>query len=112
MAETKKLYELVKVLRSKNSGPFELTFDIIFDDEALYEKVRDAKIINQDLICARYNIQPEDIYTIAYFDMALAIKITIRRPVVSGGVGETDVYGAQQHAPLMNIEIPLELIKS
>jgi hypothetical protein len=40
------------------------------------------------------------------FDPAYAVKITIRRPLGSGAVGDTDVYGAQQHVPLM--EMPVE----
>ena len=34
------------------------------------------------------------------------IKITYLRDVPSGTVGDRDVYGAQQHAPLMDIDIP------
>ena len=41
-----KLWEVTKLIRSKNAGPFELTFDVIFKDHATYEKVRDAKTIN------------------------------------------------------------------
>ena len=36
------------------------------------------------------------------FPNALAVKATIVRPRPSGALGERDVYGAQQHAPLMN----------
>jgi Domain of unknown function (DUF4387) len=28
------------------------------------------------------------------------VKVTLRRPWPSGAIGETDVYGAQQHVPL------------
>ena len=30
MAE-KKLYDIAKIIRSKNSGPFEITLDVLFD---------------------------------------------------------------------------------
>jgi len=106
MAGTKTLYEMAKVLRSKNSGPFELTLDIIFDDQEKYRIVKEANIINEDMICRLYNITLEKILNIVFFDAAMAIKITIMRPVVSGGIAETDVYGAQQHAPLINIRVP------
>ena len=29
--EKKKLYDIAKIIRSKNSGPFEITLDILFD---------------------------------------------------------------------------------
>ena len=41
-----KLWEVAKLIRSKNSGPFELTFDVIFKDRETYERARDAKVIN------------------------------------------------------------------
>jgi hypothetical protein len=34
------------------------------------------------------------------------MKVTLRRPWGSGAVGETDVYGAQQHVPLMQHSVP------
>ena len=33
------LQNLAKVIRSKNAGPFEITFDVIFDEAAVYERV-------------------------------------------------------------------------
>ena len=40
-------------------------------------------------------------------DPAKAVKVTIVRPISSGALGETDVYGAQQHAPFMNFKFTL-----
>ena len=107
MAENKTLYELAKVLRSKNSGPFELTMDVIFDNKEYYNKVKDSGIITKDLVCKLYNIEEKDISTLVFFDPAMAFKVTIKRPIDSGSIGETDVYGAQQHAPLMGVLIPM-----
>lgn len=101
------IVELAKVIRSKNSGPFELTLDIIFKDELSYQKAVQSKVINKELICRLYAIKEEDIIDIVEFPQALAIKITIVRRRPSGSLGETDVYGAQQHAPLLKIKIPI-----
>ena len=102
---TTKLWQVTKLIRSKNSGPFELTFDIIFKDRATYEKVRDIKLINADWFAKTYRLKPEVVAIINY-DAASAIKITIPRPVISGDVDDGDVFGGQQYAPLMDIEIP------
>lgn len=75
------LIELAEVIRSKNSGPYELTMDIIFKDFDSYEKVKGQKVINEDLISRLYQIPKEDISSIINFDPAKAIKITIKRPV-------------------------------
>ena len=36
---------------------------------------------------------------------AIAIKIAMDRSIVAGNPGDRDVYGAQQHAPLLELEI-------
>ena len=41
------------------------------------------------------------------YDAALAFKATLPRLVPAGDFGDTDVYGAQQHAPLLDVDIPL-----
>lgn len=100
-----KLVDITEVIRSKNAGPYELTFDIMFKDYQWFEKVCKAKLINQQLICNLFRIDPTDIINIIEFYPAKAIKITIKRPIPSGSLGETDVYGAQQHGPLLDIAI-------
>ena len=103
-----RLIDLADVIRSKNSGPYELTFDIMFKDYAVYKKIAEAKIINASMFAKLYGIRESTIMEIVNFDPAKAIKITIERPLCSGNLGETDVYGAQQHAPLMNLELDME----
>jgi hypothetical protein len=102
-----KLLDITNIIRSKNSGPYELTMDIMFSSYDWYRKVCDAKVISPDLVCRLYKIQAEDIINIIEFEPAKAIKITIKRPICSGNPGETDVYGAQQHAPLLGLEFDL-----
>lgn len=98
-----KLIDIASVIRSKNSGPYEITFDIIFKDFETYNKVKDTKAFTEEMFCNLYQIDRKDIMGMVYFDPAKAIKITIVRPIPSGALGERDVYGAQQHSPLMNL---------
>ena len=108
MSATRKIRDLAQVIRSKNSGPFELTLDIIFEDNSTYQKVRDSRVITKELVGRLYQIPTEKVLHLVPFDSARAIKITIVRPIVSGNIGETDAQGGQQHAPLLDIEIPWE----
>jgi hypothetical protein len=103
----RKLTDIAGIIRSKNSGPYELTLDIMFTTRAWYERVRDAHAIRTDVICGLYHITPEKVINIINFDPANAIKVTIVRPICSGDPGETDVYGAQQHAPLLSLEVDI-----
>jgi len=100
-----KLIEIADVIRSKNSGPYELTFDVIFKTRELYERVCEKQAINKENFAALYGIPVENVMEVVHFDPVGAIKVTIIRPIASGAFGESDVYGAQQHAPLMGMEI-------
>jgi len=50
MTKEVSIIDLASVIRSKNAGPFELTFDIIFKDKETYEKVKKTKVITKELI--------------------------------------------------------------
>jgi hypothetical protein len=102
----RKLTELARVIRSKNAGPFELTFDIIFKDAESYECAKQSGIFSPGLFAELYRIPVEKVLNFCFFDQAYAIKATIARPVSSGTAGDSDVFGAQQHAPLLELEIP------
>ena len=95
------LKDVANVIRSKNAGPFELTLDILLKEQEMFEKMRAADIINKQTIAQLYQIPVEDVLNIVYFPNAKAIKATIVRPLPSGALGERDVYGAQQHGPLV-----------
>lgn len=102
-----KLTDVAKVIRSKNSSPFELTLDIIFADAGVYERVRANEAISPSTIADLYGIAPERVHRVIYFDPAHAVKITLARPLPSGAPGDTDVYGAQQHGPLLTLTLDL-----
>jgi len=101
-----KLVDIAKVLRSKNSGPFEITLDILFDKKENYDRVVKSNVITIENICKLYGLKNEDITQIVFFEKALGIKVTYNRTVSSGTIKDRDVYGAQQHAPLMDLMIP------
>ena len=102
----KKLTELARVIRSKNAGPFELTFDIMFKDPETYERVKQSGVFSRELFAELYRIPVEKVLNFCFFDQAYAIKATVARPISSGTAGDSDVFGAQQHAPLLEIDVP------
>ena len=100
----KKISSVAKVIRSKNSGPYELTLDIMFKSEEYFELFKRRKIINKKLISSLYKTRIEDILDVIYFEPSNAVKVTMKRWIPSGAPGESDIYGSQQHAPLLGIE--------
>lgn len=103
------MMDIAKIIRSKNSGPFEMTFDIMFDTTEAYERVKNADILTNERVMSLYHLQPEDIIINMFFEPALAWKCTIRRPWEQGTVGERDTLGTQQHGPLLTIAVPAAL---
>lgn len=106
MAEYR-LYDLAKVIRSKNSGPFQTTLDVLFDDEKIYRGIKESGLITRKYIAGLYKMEESRIQEIVFFDTALGFKITYDRSISSGTCGDRDVYGAQQHAPLAEMKIEL-----
>ena len=103
----KTLKDIAAVIRSKNAGPYELTLDVIFSDRETFERFCEKKILTPQTVAQLYHIEEKDVISIVEFPPAMAVKATIVRPMASGALGERDVYGAQQHVPLMNLEVAL-----
>ena len=99
------LGELAQLIRSKNAGPFELTFDIMFDDRAAFERVRASGVLTRELIASIYRLPVEQVKFFVVPD-ALAFKASIPRPRFQSDVLDSDNHGGQQYAPLIGIEIP------
>lgn len=101
------LTELCSVIRSKQAGPFRLTFDLVFKTWEPYERAKRAGAINKDIVASLYRIPKEQITDLVFYDPGRAVKITIVRPKVAGDPGDGDVYGCQQHAPFLGLIVRL-----
>lgn len=101
---TKKLIDIAKVIRSKNAGPTTLTLDLMFNDDSGYQEALRAKALAPAAIAALYGLEPSQVEIIPY-PPARAIKIVMDRKIVAGTPGDRDVYGAQQHGPLLAVEL-------
>ena len=101
-----KLKDLAKTIRSKNAGVDKITFDIIFRDQANYERVKRARTLTRESMAALYKIPAERISDFVEYDPGYAIKFTIYRLTPSGSAGDGDIFGAQQYAPLLELDVP------
>ena len=110
----KTLGDIAKVLRSKNAGPWEITFDVIFSSERVFQLVKSVGFLNAATIANLNGIREEDVIWNGFFDQALAYKATIPRlykgkPSPNGGFMESDVHGSQKYIGLLNLPLPKEL---
>ena len=101
-----RLGDIARVCKSKNAGPFQLTVDVVFDDVALYQRVKHSGVLCAELFARLYGVSAGKVLFTPY-DAACAFKATFPRLLSSGDVGDTDVYGCQQHAPLLDVELPV-----
>lgn len=100
-----KLGELAPGMKGRNAGASWLTFDIPFKNAEAFERALKSEVIGPALINRLYGV-PEDKVRVFAYRPALAIKVTIPRLNFAGGIEETDFDGAQQFAPLLDVEIP------
>jgi Domain of unknown function (DUF4387) len=98
------LLDLCSLIRSKNAGPFVLTFDVMFSSKENYERAKQSQPLTKGLLAQIYKQREEDI-TLVYHDHALAIKASMPRPIFQGELQDSDCYGGQQYVPLLQIEV-------
>ncbi|KIW33929.1 uncharacterized protein PV07_00743 [Cladophialophora immunda] len=100
------LGDIASVVRSKIAGPYEVTFDIMFKEEEVYQRVKKANVLSGAAVAKLYNIPESDVVAALWWDPARAFKATIPRYRASAGFEETDTHGSQQHAPLLFLTLP------
>jgi len=95
------LLELCSLIRSKNAGPFELTFDFMCRDEETYRRLCESKMLTPELFARLFQTDERDVLFFEH-DAALAIKVSIPRPTIQGALEDTDCYGGQQYALILD----------
>ena len=100
-----KLSDLAKTIRSKNAGTDKITFDIIFRERETYERVKRSGALTPETVCAILGIDQARLTDFVEYDPAYAIKFTILRIRPSGSPGDADIFGAQQYAPFLDVEV-------
>ena len=96
------LRELASVVRSKNAGPTQLTVDIFFNDAPSYTRATQSTALSCDAVAALYQLDARQVRRYLLPDI-LALKFSMPRAICAGNPGDGDVYGAQQHAPLLEL---------
>ena len=85
-----------------------ITFDVIFTDAHLRAGQARAVLTREIGVRSSIGIAPARIADFVEFDPGNAIKFTIYRVRPSGSPGDPDIFGAQQYAPLLDIEVPVD----
>lgn len=99
------LHSLAKIIRSKNAGPFRITFDVLFESRETFDAVERSAAITRQSVAAAFGVYDSAISSLFAVPTGKAFKVTLLRPIDQSALGETDVYGCQQHVPLMNLPV-------
>ena len=71
-----------------------------------FDRVAATGVLGPALFARLYGISENEVLFTPY-PAGNAFKATIPRRIPSGDVGDTDIYGAQQHALLLDVDIPI-----
>lgn len=98
------LWEVTRLIRSKNAGPWQITIDIMFDDPHQFELTSQGELALPKTYSDMYRVAESDVQVYIH-RAALAIKVTLPRPTPAGSLKETDVFGGQFHSPLVRYQV-------
>jgi hypothetical protein len=70
--------------------------------------VKRSKALTRETVSRRLSIDSARITDFVEYDPAYAIKFTILRLRPSGSPGDSDIFGAQQYAPFLDIEVAVD----
>lgn len=96
--------DVCRHVRSKNAGPFWVTFDLFFDSRANFEKYAECEALGPALFQRLFGADPALVqrYPVDHLDM---VKISYARSSAQGGVVERDMHCGQQFVRLLDVEL-------
>ena len=98
------LADVTRHVRSKNAGPFWVTVDLFFRDQASFQVYKDDPALSPELFgrCFGADASLVRIFPVASLDV---VKISYPRPRPQGWHGERDMHAGQQYASLLSLEL-------
>lgn len=96
------LGEIARYIRSKNAGPFWITFEIFCDTDEDFDKIINSPNITVGTIAKLYGV-PENSIKMFYIDNLHVIKFSFPRPMPQGHKYENDMHAGQQYVRMLNI---------
>jgi hypothetical protein len=96
--------DLSELVRSKNAGPFWLTFEVFLRDADAYRTATASGAINAEAIAKAYNV-PADTVQIFELPELEVVKVSFPRTVSQGSTHDRDMHAGQQHVPLAALPV-------
>ena len=100
-----RLRDIASVVRSKNAGPLYLTLDVMLPDDPTFRRVVASGALSPARMATLFAMPAEEVEVIDH-PPTHTVKVTMRRAITAGDLADTDLYGAQQYVPLLDVEVP------
>ena len=100
----RRLSDVCRYVRSKNAGPFWVTFDLFFDTAASYQQYADDPAIGAEAVAKIYGVEPSQVRRFA-IDSLNVVKLSLPRTTPQGGALERDMHSGQQYVRLLDIAL-------
>jgi hypothetical protein len=105
MAErTETLGDVAELVRSKNAGPFWMTIDVFFAEDADYVRVDRSGALTEEAVARLYQVDPAGV-AIYRLPAIRVIKVSFPRPVTQGSFADRDLHAGQQQMPLAGLAV-------
>ncbi|GGJ95033.1 hypothetical protein GCM10007426_25070 [Alloalcanivorax dieselolei] len=99
-----KLGEVCRYIRSKQAGPFWITFDIFFDSRENFDRYHESPALSVEEFARLYGADPAYVKRIPVPQLSM-IKISYPRPTSQGGMVERDMHAGQQYVRLLKVPV-------
>jgi hypothetical protein len=101
----------IAAVRSKNAEPFMTTCDIFVKEQEDYEWLKHSDLLTPNGVADLFQIPIEAVFGVFFVDHIRVAKVSIFKSwrgkfIASGDLEDLDVFGSQQHAPLVRLKIP------
>jgi hypothetical protein len=99
-----KLSEVCSHVRSKNAGPFWITIDLTFPDQASFARYASGVALQPEAIGALFGVDVAQVKRFLVAELSV-VKLSYPRRRPQGGVLERDMHGGQQYIRLLDVEM-------
>ena len=96
--------DVCTLVRSKNAGPYWVTFDLFFDGQENFARYAGSKALGPQLFAQLFGADPRMVkrFSVKSLDM---VKISYPRATPQGGMVERDLHSGQQFVRLLSVEL-------
>jgi len=96
--------DVCRHVRSKNAGPYWVTFDLFFRDRAAFDRYSESPALGPDLFQRLFDADPGLVqhHRVAHLHV---LKISYARVTAQGGEVERDMHCGQQFVRLLDVPL-------